>query len=416
MPVPHYTKPYWRCDPHELDNVRTTPDLPTECEIAIIGSGMTGIATAYHILKQAEHPPKIVILEARELCSGATGRNGGHIKVKVPTLVEMDPNLDSAAVDEFQEYVHSVIEAMKQVIEEEQLDCEFELRRSFDIQTDEAESQRLKKHFDESRKAGRSWVKSVDFIDHRTVQQITSMKNATSAFSVPAASLWPYKFVTQLLARLLARHPSHLNVQTRTPVLSATPSTSSPTSSTSSHTLRTPRGTLTCSNLIFATNAYTPGLLPSFTNIITPYKGMASHLIPRSPIHPHLTHTYNIDHGPSKGVNYLNPRPDGSIVVGGAKWTYSSTDPWDGDFDDGKRFSASAEAYWDAYMQRNFLGWEGSGARVGSVWVGIMARTKDGWPWVGRVPGREGAYMVVGFNGGGMPVIWKAGECVAGMV
>lgn len=77
LPVDGATVPYWRTEPHALDEHRTTEELPKDCDIAIIGAGMTGIATAYHISKQAgDNTPSVVILEARQLCSGATGRNG----------------------------------------------------------------------------------------------------------------------------------------------------------------------------------------------------------------------------------------------------------------------------------------------------------------------------------------------------
>lgn len=77
LPVENATVPYWRTELHTLDEHRTTEELPTECDVAIIGAGMTGISTAYHISKLAgDKPPSVVILEARQLCSGATGRNG----------------------------------------------------------------------------------------------------------------------------------------------------------------------------------------------------------------------------------------------------------------------------------------------------------------------------------------------------
>lgn len=77
LPVDNATVPYWRTELHALDEHRTTEKLPTECDIAIIGAGMTGVATAYHVSKLAgDKPPSVVILEARQLCSGATGRNG----------------------------------------------------------------------------------------------------------------------------------------------------------------------------------------------------------------------------------------------------------------------------------------------------------------------------------------------------
>ncbi len=59
---------------------RTTEALPETAEVAIIGSGISGAAAAYFILTGPNPPKSIVMLEARELCHGATGRNGGHCR------------------------------------------------------------------------------------------------------------------------------------------------------------------------------------------------------------------------------------------------------------------------------------------------------------------------------------------------
>jgi NADH dehydrogenase FAD-containing subunit len=80
LPVKNSTKPFWRTELHELDELRTTPELPQRSEIVIIGAGYSGVSLAYHIFKQlsaSDQPhPAITILEARQICSGATGRNG----------------------------------------------------------------------------------------------------------------------------------------------------------------------------------------------------------------------------------------------------------------------------------------------------------------------------------------------------
>jgi glycine/D-amino acid oxidase-like deaminating enzyme len=104
--------------------------------------------------------------------------------------------------------------------------------------------------------------------------------------------------------------------------------------------LHTPHGALRAGKVVIATNAYTAGLLPVFTDAIVPYKGMASHMVPAQPVHPHLFHTYNIEYGPSKGVDYRNPRPNGSVVVGGGRWMFAE-DPesWYGYFNDHTPFS-----------------------------------------------------------------------------
>lgn len=52
--------------------------MPTDRDFAIIGSGITGLSVARSLLER--HPTATVtVLEARALCSGATGRNGGQM-------------------------------------------------------------------------------------------------------------------------------------------------------------------------------------------------------------------------------------------------------------------------------------------------------------------------------------------------
>jgi ribulose 1,5-bisphosphate synthetase/thiazole synthase len=78
LPVANPTTAYWLAKPHHLASYRSSDTVPKQCDIAIIGTGMAGVATAYHLLSRAkpENRPKIVLFEARQVCSGATGRNG----------------------------------------------------------------------------------------------------------------------------------------------------------------------------------------------------------------------------------------------------------------------------------------------------------------------------------------------------
>jgi NADPH-dependent 2,4-dienoyl-CoA reductase/sulfur reductase-like enzyme len=83
LPVDNPTTPFWRTELHELDEHRSTPELPHKCDIVIIGAGYAGVSIAYHLLKsdkgaEDEPRPSITILEARQVCSGATGRNGKY--------------------------------------------------------------------------------------------------------------------------------------------------------------------------------------------------------------------------------------------------------------------------------------------------------------------------------------------------
>ncbi len=239
------------------------------------------------------------------------------------------------------------------------------------------------------------------------------MKGAKAAFSSPCCSFWPYKFVSQVLARLIERKV--VNLQTTTAVLKV--STQDDIS-----ILHTSRGELRARKVVFATNGYTAGICFAFKDIIMPIKGTASHLVPSKPVSPHLSHTYNISYerpaaSAASRVDYMNPRPDGGIVVGGAKWTFdSNTATYYNNFDD-STIMPEAKPHFDTLMQRHFLGWEDSGSCLESIWTGIMGYTPDGLPHVGSVPGQEGRqWILAGFNGGGNALIWLIAKGVADML
>jgi glycine/D-amino acid oxidase-like deaminating enzyme len=55
-----------------------SPTLPKTSDIVVIGSGITGTSVAKFLLDGSD-VNHVTLLEARTLCSGATGRNGGHL-------------------------------------------------------------------------------------------------------------------------------------------------------------------------------------------------------------------------------------------------------------------------------------------------------------------------------------------------
>jgi monoamine oxidase len=84
LPRANPTISYWQDppDPEVADylsgNVESRSRiLPETADILIIGSGIAGSCIAYNLLQdQQNHGKNIVMLEARQACSGATGRNG----------------------------------------------------------------------------------------------------------------------------------------------------------------------------------------------------------------------------------------------------------------------------------------------------------------------------------------------------
>ncbi|KAF1926659.1 FAD dependent oxidoreductase [Didymella exigua CBS 183.55] len=419
LPVPNPVPSYWLSEESPLADLRSSTRLPGKCGVAVIGAGLAGVLTAYRILQNSgtesggEHrdpeagqksPSSNADGELTEkLSECATSRNGGHVKEQVTTLLNLPCGAEQTGRKrvELQDYVERAMSDVKRVVEEEDLDCEFELRRSYDVFTDAGDAGSVFQRYEDARKRGEAWTQNVSWVGEERVEQITSIKSAKGAFSVRAASFWPYKFVAGLLERMVKRWPDRLNVQMCTPVTLLT------MSSSGANVLVTDRGTLTVKKVVMATNAYTAGLLPAFSGRIIPVRGTASHHAPQKPVNPHLNNMYNINFGPGKGVDYLNPRPDGGIVVGGGAWLFAhNVSSWRDNFDDAHLFPP----------HEIFLGWKDSGSVNDHVWTGIMGRTGDGQPFVGRVPGKSNMWVLARFNGGGMSLIAVAARTVGKMV
>lgn len=78
LPPPNPTRSLWQTPPC-ADLLRLqSATLPEKRDVVIIGSGVTGCSVAWWLLKNDPNLT-VTVLEAREVCSGATGRNGGRI-------------------------------------------------------------------------------------------------------------------------------------------------------------------------------------------------------------------------------------------------------------------------------------------------------------------------------------------------
>ena len=74
------TKSWWPigCLPMRFPPALAAP--PRTADVVVIGAGMTGCATAYWLKKlQRDGAKSCVVLDARGVAGGATGRNGGHL-------------------------------------------------------------------------------------------------------------------------------------------------------------------------------------------------------------------------------------------------------------------------------------------------------------------------------------------------
>lgn len=73
LPSPNPTKSFWQESfSSKIAQHRTTKELPKEANVVVIGTGISGAFAVRQLVASGVHD--IVVLEARNTCSAATGR------------------------------------------------------------------------------------------------------------------------------------------------------------------------------------------------------------------------------------------------------------------------------------------------------------------------------------------------------
>jgi glycine/D-amino acid oxidase-like deaminating enzyme len=419
LPVEGSPQSYWQHEAQKQEVPSHTEPLPSSCDVAIVGGGYAGIATAYHILKTTSPPPKVFLLEAKDPCSGATGRNGGHLRPDyLMGAASNSKRYNASAAAEVAQFEARHLDVIKSLIRSEAIDCNFAETQSLAVLTTPEQVSMVREAYEGLRQASSfsdTLLDMVEFYEGDDAPQRTGLRDAKGYFSTPAARVSPFKLLTALLARCI---DMGLSLKTQATVVSVEHAESD------GHTLTMRSGeTMTAQKVVIATNAYTSALIPEYASSIVPCKGLACHITgpEGKPLPKLLAASYAImEQDPvsnKTGYNYMVQLADNSIVVGGAHHKYDEKDPgsWYNNVDDTQLIEPARRYFEDEYMQRTFVGWEDSGARVDRVWTGIMGYSTDSLPHVGEVPGRDGVFVIAGFHGHGMPVIFLAAEGIAAM-
>ncbi|KAF7870561.1 hypothetical protein EAF04_004305 [Stromatinia cepivora] len=430
LPTSNSTKSFWHSEPSKvLLGHRTTEKFPSSADVIIVGSGIAGTSAAHWLRKHGKGKDlNVVMLEAREACWGATGRNGGHCQ---PLVYASPPEVGAFEVRNYED--------IKSFVVENDIQCDWRSLSS-------CHSYMSEDQFEQAAKV----AEALKVLDPKLGDLVTVItKNSTnpslSGLRIPtaagaiitskAASLWPYKLVSWILEDLISKNNSSsspkFNLQTSTPVTSLQ-------KSSSAWIIHTSRGQLSAPKVLLTTNAYTSHLLPSFADLIVPVRGEMSSLLPPSSMSPFtessdkpLEYSYSIMGHAGQNTNrddYLVQRPfsttpsqkesGGELMFGGGR--QHALQAGMGVFDDSSIDPPAAD-----YLRRELpraLNLHNNQEELKATyeWSGIMGFSRDNWPWVGNVSeklgGGDGLYVCAGFTGHGMPTARLSAKAVVGLM
>lgn len=424
LPLPNPCLSYWHRTTRAFKhlNVNEHAPVPQSAKYVIIGSGLSGSFTAWSLVVDHGVPATdVLILEAREAVSGASGRNAGHVRP--------DAFRGFAAYSKIHgpEQAKKIIENEKLVFErldafvrKHKVPCDFNSTTTFDVCLTPEFVEYQKESF-AAYKAASGDVSHVQYFEGDEAKAKTGVESALAAYEWPAGSSHPAKLGQWLLEQLVGKG---VGLWTHCPV---TEVSKYPTSDPEDHakwSVSTARGTVASQIVVHCTNAYAAHLLPELSTFVTPNRAQAHSIVPGGELSGTNanTSTMSLRYGLKHFFSFIQRAVDGTVVFGVSRenptWS-EATKSSIASFDDTKYNAEIAGSSAEAY-KKLFVSTRPDSARHGEgvdhSWTGIIAMTPDSVPMVGAIEGKEGQFILAGHNGHGMARIWMCAPGLAKMI
>ncbi|ORY08600.1 FAD dependent oxidoreductase [Clohesyomyces aquaticus] len=405
LPYPNSSLSYWHRTTRSfpLLNSNDTAPVPEESAYVIIGAGLTGALTAFSLLEAGIKGSDILIIEAREVVSGSTGRNAGHCRP------DGFRNFNGYAARHGKEQALKIanmedrnFSLAKEFINKHHIACEFTTTKTFDVcfsdETAEDESKNLNEYI-----AAGGRADAVQVYEGEKAREATGFEGATAAYEWNAAFLHPVKLAHWVLETAAGRG---VRLWTHCPV------TSISAGEKGKWVLQTPRGSIASKKVIHCTNSHAGVLLPQISvGDLVPIRGQVHALVPSRAHSGHRRIEASLALRTSLRNFYavIQTAGDGTIIFTVARSTGVTFDETSYDEEVAKEAQERFQTFFPPGVEASSLHGEG----LDHAWTGLLAFTPDKVPYVGEIPELPGQYICAGFNGHGISNIFAV---VSGLV
>ncbi len=360
-----------------------------ECDVAIVGGGLAGLSAAIEL---ADRGYSVVVLEARQVGWGASGRNGGQVIAGLAcdqSVIEQQLGAESS-----RDVWNMTLEALRLIGERRErfdIDCDWRsgylsvavgARKARELQTWQAHMQRT---YDYTTK----WVAPADL-----PQWIASPRFHSGVHDPLGGHLHPLKYSLGL-----ARAAAGLGVRIHeeSAVTAIEPG--------STVLLRTATGSVRASHVLLAGNVYLQGIAPALESRIMP---VGTYIVASEALDPAVAASLVPSQSAVCDTNfvldYFRPTADHRMLYGG-RVSYSTATPMN--------LAASMQRR----MARTFPQLQNTAVEY--AWGGFVDISMNRAPDFGRLPDAGAArafsnvYYLQGFSGHGLALTGLAGRLVA---
>jgi len=363
-------------------------------DVAIVGGGFAGMATAFHLAPRLPGK-RIVLLEGARCGYGASGRNGGFADPGQPGLGWVYAHAGPEAARAYYDATVLGLDQIRAFAGEHGVDCELELNGTVQLATDARQLDGMAEHARRYAELGLE----AHVLGREEARRVVRSERFVGGLRLPGhAILNPAKLALGMRRAIEARG---VEVSERSRVLRVEPG--------STVRLVTEFAEVEAPQVVLALNGYAPqiGVLESRVLPLTNY------VVATEPLS--AAQWESIGWTGREGLAdarvqfmYLRPTADGRIVFGG-----ESAPHFYGGAPSSGAYRPSIEK-----LQRSLLVTfpQLEGVRFTHTWGGTMAFTRDFTPSVGRLDGADNVFYAACCNGEGVVMTQLGGMILARLV
>jgi glycine/D-amino acid oxidase-like deaminating enzyme len=331
-------------------------------DVAVVGGGVTGCSCA---LTLASAGLSVRLYEAREIASGASGRNGGFgLWGGAMPYDEARRQLGHGRARSYWQLTARYVERLAELAGDA-----YRRVGSLRVADDEAERDEVAREFA---------ALAADGFDVRWREDLDGRAGALfhgAIFHPHDGSLTPARWV-----RRLAAHAAAAGAELR------------------EHARVESVAELDAGQVVIATDGYTHGLVSELDRAIRPVRNQ---VIVTEPLAEQL---YPLPHYGRHGYDYWQQLPDGRLVVGGRR---------DADADAENTAEEAVTPAIQASLETLTRALVGRLPAITHRWAGIFGVTADRLPLAGPLPGQKRIWVCAGYSGHGNVLGLACGDLVA---
>lgn len=366
-----------------------------QADVAIIGAGFTGMATAYY-LRKAESSLKVIVLESEVVGFGASGRNGSFAMTVIGLGIDVLAMLKGKqATLEGQRYMERAVDTVGELVEENNLDCDYTRPGFLRMATTDGYVKKIKKQIELCDELG---INGIEWLERDAARAEVNSDLYLGGWWEPRMALVnPVKLV-----REMKRTAQKLGavIYEHTPVISIQRGTD--------FKLTTPSGCVTAKKIVFGTNAYSH-LVPDIKRKQVP---AWTYMIATEPLTDKQFDAIGWQH--RQGVedarnliHYYRISPDNRLLMGGGPVGLS----FGGDMN--RDASASAWKHLEEHIAYVFPALKG--IKITHRWGGPFSVTVDLTPALGYLGDKRAVYSV-GCVGHGVSLTHLNGQTIRDLI